>query len=971
MDTLSELWLLTLLPNRKLVLFSSRPLNVKMKKKEMERVLVLWQFEAELKARYQAFVQALDGLTHNNTEQIKNKALGVVYELLKGKPEQEQALLATLCNKLGDPEKKVAAKARHLLAQLVESHPAMKTVVAKEVQHVLSRPNMEQKAQYQTICFLNQLELSRNASNKLLVGEHDHVHTGPTLAIQPACAHGGGVAARHFNLSTSTSPPPPNPKTAPFWRLFVCSRGRKCLLTCVIVRFSFQARRLIEIYFQFFEIYVKKAELEAKMLSALLTGVNRAFPFADVEEGTFTTHIDTLFKVVHAGAFGCSIQALSLLLQVMDGKQAVSDRFFRAVYEKLLDPDLLTSSKQAMFLNLVYRSLKVDPAVNRVKAFVKRLLQVCAVMPANFVCGALLVVSEVADAKPSIRALLQLPEVPDEDEDFKDAEESDDDGDEVGAAVDGEKGEDEGDGDDDGDSDVEHFKDAPDSDDGDDGDDGDADRTKQLARIASIAAGEVESGATIPDPENMFGVDNENWHEGDTSTVFATVDLDCKVGLATIANRLKNCDYNPQVFPGVVMRIKEPRATTVIFASGKMVCTGAATNELAKSASMKARTMVRKLDFEVRFNNFEVHGDDGADSDSSADDEYSDDDDSSEDAAAADEDEDEETARRKKDVAKIKAELAAAQAKVAEKKAKKAVPSVPKIAGKASQKGYDIMKREPLYAGAETTCLWEIITLARHYHPSVETFCSTLRNGGVLKYAGDPLRDFTSSRFLERFVFKKPKKKKSDRGGSIMQPKHVAEDEVAMVNSASFLQMKRADVPVEERFFHTYFQQKKARSGIQEVEQSAEMDAAAKATAVVDDADDDLDFAAAFGIDANGDEFDDDDIGPPTAADGEEEYDYDNIVDESDDEMEGELDLEAIAREGFDEEIAADEEGNDETGGGTFAAAEDFEDLLGGDDDAGAVKERARDLSKGMDAIRSAGQSNRKFRRKRGPGKKR
>lgn len=65
------------------------------------------------------------------------------------------------------------------------------------------------------------------------------------------------------------------------------------------------------------------------------------------------------------------------------------------------------------------------------------------------------------------------------------------------------------------------------------------------------------------------------------------------------------------------------------------------------------------------------------------------------------------------------------------------------------------------------------------------------------------------------------------------------------------------------------------------------------------------------------------------------------------------------------------EEGKEHTKGGTFAAAEDFEDLLAGGEDAGTDKERARDLSKGMDSVRSAGQSNRKFRRKRGPGKKR
>jgi ribosome biogenesis protein MAK21 len=46
------------------------------------------------------------------------------------------------------------------------------------------------------------------------------------------------------------------------------------------------------------------------------------------------------------------------------------------LYKKLLDPSLSTSSKQVMFINLLFNAMKKDPAVNRVKAFIKRLLQV-------------------------------------------------------------------------------------------------------------------------------------------------------------------------------------------------------------------------------------------------------------------------------------------------------------------------------------------------------------------------------------------------------------------------------------------------------------------------------------------------------------------------------------------------------------------------------------------------------------------
>jgi ribosome biogenesis protein MAK21 len=44
------------------------------------------------------------------------------------------------------------------------------------------------------------------------------------------------------------------------------------------------SRKLINIYFSMFKIFVEhKGDVESKMLSALLTGVNRAFPFATLD----------------------------------------------------------------------------------------------------------------------------------------------------------------------------------------------------------------------------------------------------------------------------------------------------------------------------------------------------------------------------------------------------------------------------------------------------------------------------------------------------------------------------------------------------------------------------------------------------------------------------------------------------------------------------------------------------------------
>lgn len=179
------------------------------------------------------------------------------------------------------------------------------------------------------------------------------------------------------------------------------------------------ANKLITIYFCFFRTCIKKKDIESKMLSALLTGVNRAYPYSQSGDEKVREQVDTLFKVLHVVNFNTSVQALMLLFQVMNSQQTISDRYYSALYRKMLDPGLMMCSKQAMFLNLVYKSLKADIVLRRVKAFVKRLLQVtCTQMP-PFICGALYLVSEILKAKPDLRSQLD-DHVTDDEEKFVD-----------------------------------------------------------------------------------------------------------------------------------------------------------------------------------------------------------------------------------------------------------------------------------------------------------------------------------------------------------------------------------------------------------------------------------------------------------------------------------------------------------------------------------------------------------------------
>ena len=87
----------------------------------------------------------------------------------------------------------------------------------------------------------------------------------------------------------------------------------------------------------------------------------------------------------------------------------------------------------------------------------------------------------------------------------------------------------------------------------------------------------------IIDPEDL-GINIVN--------VVASASLDQKINLIDIMKVFRNVEYRPKQFPGLVFRLKRPKTATLIFGSGKMVCTGAKSEKMARSAVKK---VVREL----------------------------------------------------------------------------------------------------------------------------------------------------------------------------------------------------------------------------------------------------------------------------------------------------------------------------------------------------------------------------------------
>ena len=74
--------------------------------------------------------------------------------------------------------------------------------------------------------------------------------------------------------------------------------------------------------------------------------------------------------------------------------------------------------------------------------------------------------------------------------------------------------------------------------------------------------------------------------------VVASADVYQKMDLNEITRTFSGVEYHPDNFPGLVFRLKTPKTATLIFTSGKMVCTGSKSPDLARKA---VKTVVQKL----------------------------------------------------------------------------------------------------------------------------------------------------------------------------------------------------------------------------------------------------------------------------------------------------------------------------------------------------------------------------------------
>lgn len=243
----------------------------------------------------------LQTLVHDPLPFVRNQMVGFLAALLASKPEQEQNLLRLLVDKLGDSDKSVSSRTSYHILQLLQAHPLMKPIIVREVAGIVLRPTGQSSAlptatggkkikfgtngnapasaasasvaaaarsvdhsKYYGIITLNQVMLSRTEQDKLVANRLIDVYfdifkdlLGSQLGeeeLQGTAGAGNDLKDRKQRRDEKRGKPV---------RSATQNLARK-------------DRRKIEKSQQ-------ALEAESRIMAAVLTGVNRAFPYSEID----------------------------------------------------------------------------------------------------------------------------------------------------------------------------------------------------------------------------------------------------------------------------------------------------------------------------------------------------------------------------------------------------------------------------------------------------------------------------------------------------------------------------------------------------------------------------------------------------------------------------------------------------------------------------------------------------------------
>ncbi len=77
------------------------------------------------------------------------------------------------------------------------------------------------------------------------------------------------------------------------------------------------------------------------------------------------------------------------------------------------------------------------------------------------------------------------------------------------------------------------------------------------------------------------------------TNIVASASLGLELDLYKIAYKIKDVEYEPEQFPGAILKFKDPKASLLLFKNGKVICAGAKNEKEIKLVLIKAKQLLK------------------------------------------------------------------------------------------------------------------------------------------------------------------------------------------------------------------------------------------------------------------------------------------------------------------------------------------------------------------------------------------
>ena len=81
--------------------------------------------------------------------------------------------------------------------------------------------------------------------------------------------------------------------------------------------------------------------------------------------------------------------------------------------------------------------------------------------------------------------------------------------------------------------------------------------------------------------------------------IVSTASLGKEVSLTKLARSQSNTEYNPEQFPGLVLRVEKPKSAVLVFSSGNLVCTGTKSTAQVKEVIKAVIKQIAKIGVKI------------------------------------------------------------------------------------------------------------------------------------------------------------------------------------------------------------------------------------------------------------------------------------------------------------------------------------------------------------------------------------